>query len=210
MQGIPDVFKSAGRNSGNKKLNRLTYLRMQGMKGLYLFLRGHFTPHEIATYLGAYENEIWSMLEDAPVMCDPECTDERNLAGWMEFNLYMQNQLLRDSDVMGMNRGVEIRVPFLDDDNIRLAGKILPEEKYKGRFQKQLLIDAFGELLPHEIWDRPKMGFSFPFQQWLSQSDYVNTLFADQNDFFYRKFSQGKLHWSLLMVLLIIRNKKLN
>ena len=41
--------------------------------------------------------------------------DDKNQSSWMEFNLYMQNQLLRDSDDEH-DPWVEIRVPFYKDD----------------------------------------------------------------------------------------------
>ena len=35
---------------------------------------------------------------------------------------------------------------------------------------KPLLVDALGDLLPEEIWRRPKMGFTLPFQRWMRSS----------------------------------------
>ena len=35
------------------------------------------------------------------------------------------------------------------------------------RRPKPLLVDALGDLLPEEIWRRPKMGFTLPFQRWM-------------------------------------------
>jgi asparagine synthase (glutamine-hydrolysing) len=137
--------------------------------------------------------------------------DSGNKAGWMEYNLYMQNQLLRDSDVMSMIHGVEIRVPFLDEDVVRTANKIHPAIKYKGSRPKQILIDIFEDMLPSAIWNRSKMGFSFPFEQWLRDSklvrDKVNqSSIATRNN--YDRFMKGKLHWSQLMSLIILQHRQ--
>ena len=174
------------------------------------FLRGHFTPVDIANYLDAYEKEVWTILEEMPSIIDTEGIDEKNMAGWMEFNMYMQNQLLRDSDVMSMTHGVEIRVPFLDDNNIRTANRISSDIKYSGKLPKQFLIDTFIDDIPQEIWNRPKMGFSFPFAQWLTDSNFVKETMLNgnqQSKNIYDKFMNGKLHWSQLMLLLLLNHR---
>jgi asparagine synthase (glutamine-hydrolysing) len=211
LHSLPDVLTNAGKRSSSKRLNRMAYLRMEGIKGLYLFLRGHFSPYEIARQLGTYEKEIWDILNDQPTLTDISNIDEKNQASWMEFNLYMQNQLLRDADVMSMIHGVEIRVPFLDDESIRLAFRIKPTVKFEGPRAKQFLINSFTNELPEPIWNRPKMGFSFPFAKWLSSSSYVKELMETSNlpsKDNYRKFMNGKLHWSHMMSLIIMRNRK--
>lgn len=211
LHSLPDVLTNAGKRSSSKRLNRMAYLRMEGIKGLYLFLRGHFSPYEIARQLGTYEKDIWDILNDQPILTDISNIDEKNQASWMEFNLYMQNQLLRDADVMSMIHGVEIRVPFLDDDIIRLAFRIKPSVKFEGLRAKQFLINSFMNELPEPIWNRPKMGFSFPFAKWLSGSSYVKELMETSNlpsKDNYHKFMNGKLHWSHMMSLIIMRNRK--
>lgn len=213
LQEMPRALLNAGKRSSFKRLNRMTYLNMDGIKGIYLFLRGHFSPIEIARHLGTYERDVWEILNEQPVFNNISNIDNRNQAGWMEFNMYMQNQLLRDADVMSMIHSVEIRVPFLDDDVIRLACKITPETKYEGPLTKQVLINSFSEILPREIWDRPKMGFSLPFAKWLSSSTYVKELMQRSNKRSkesYRKFLKGELHWSHMMSLIILSKNNIN
>jgi len=213
MQQMPDFLKSIGKASKSKKLNRMSYLKLDGIQGIYLFLRGHFTPHDIAHYLGAYEQEIWTILNDEPNVYSLDVVQGKNKASWMEFNLYMKNQLLRDSDVMSMIHGVEIRVPFLDEETVRLAYKTTPQIKFSGSRPKQFLIDMFKNDMPTEIWDRPKMGFSFPFSKWLSNSSFVKdkTNIDNKNlSSYYNKFINGNLHWSQLMSLIILNQRGLN
>ena len=210
LHNLPAWSINALKNSGKKQLNRLSYLNMDGIKGIYLFLRGHFTPVEIAKQMGASEKEIWNILNDEPVFQDLPNLPFKEQASWMELNIYMQNQLLRDADVMGMANGVEIRVPFLDSDFIKLALSIAPKLKYNSTRPKPLLIDAYKYDLPQPIWDRPKMGFSFPFAAWLKKSEYVQTLMENGNKNSlanYYAFLKGDLHWSQLMSLIIINNR---
>jgi asparagine synthase (glutamine-hydrolysing) len=211
LQQLPDMITSMGKRSKSKVLNRASYLRMDGIKGLYLFLRGHFNPTEIAYQLGGYEKDIWKTLDEQPGVTNISHLDVKNQASWMEFHLYMQNQLLRDSDVMSMHHGVEIRVPLLDDHTIRLAFSISPEIKYQGPRVKQFLVNAFNSELPQQIWDRPKMGFSFPFAEWLTKSSYVKDLMTNNTGELskknYNEFVNGKMHWSHLMSLLMMRKR---
>ncbi len=211
IHNLPAFSINAVRTSSFKQLNRLSYLNMDGIKGIYLFLRGHFTPVEIAKQLGTSEKEIWNILNDAPVFQDLPNLPVKEQASWMEWNIYMQNQLLRDADVMGMANGVEIRVPFLDEDFIKLVFSIAPHLKYQTARQKPLLIDAYKNELPEAIWNRPKMGFSFPFAAWLRKSEYVRELMEKANQSSlsnYHLFMKGNLHWSQLMSLIIINNRQ--
>ena len=211
LHRLPALSINAVRHSNIKQLNRLSYLNMDGIKGIYLFLRGHFTPLEIAKQLGASEHDIWDILNDIPVFQDIPDLPLKEQASWMEWNIYMQNQLLRDSDVMGMAHGVEIRVPFLDNDFIRLVLSIDPAVKYMGKGPKPLLIKSYKNELPEPIWNRPKMGFSFPFAAWLSKSYFVKELMEDGNKstlLNYNRFMNGELHWSHLMSLILINNRQ--
>lgn len=83
----------------------------------------------------------------------------------LELTHYMRNQLLRDSDVMSMANGLELRVPFVDRELIESLATIAPEIRLN--FGKTLLIDAVPEL-PSWVITRPKQGFRFPFDEWFS------------------------------------------
>ena len=205
---LPAPFLKFARNSRLKKINRLPYLSLEGVKGLYLFLRGHFVPLQIAQQLGASEKEIWSVLQEHPVFTPLSVLSPKNSASWMELNIYMQNQLLRDADVMGMAHGVEIRVPFLDDKVLNSVLAVDSVIKYKGPLPKQVLINAFKDRLPENIWNRKKMGFSFPFTEWLAENDFVKDTMEESNAatrLNYKKFKSGKLPWSHLMSLIILQ-----
>jgi len=210
LQKIPNALLHIARNRGTKSLKRLPYLSLEGIKGLYLLLRGQFSPSQIARQLGAKEKEIWTILLEQPLLPGLSALEPKNEASWMELNMYMQNQLLRDADVMSMAHGVEIRVPFLDDEVIKTALSINAALKYEGHLPKQILIDSFKEKLPEAVWNRKKMGFGLPFTQWLSGSIFVKDTMANSNSVSqsnYKKFKEGKLHWSHLMSLIILQTR---
>ena len=209
LEKLPKGVLKSKAFSGSRALRRLCYLSLGGAKGKYLFLRGHYIPSEISAYLGMDEAQVWNILMEQPVLDKIDHLSLPNQASWIEMNLYMQNQLLRDSDVMSMAHGVEIRVPFLDKEFISLSMQIKSSVKYAGRLGKQLLIDTFRDVLPEPIWNRPKMGFSFPFREWLAKDELVkesvqSSEVAKQN---YKKFLNGDLHWSQLMTLILLQRR---
>jgi len=208
LEKLPNAILKNAAFAESKKLRRLVYLSLGGAKGKYLFLRGHFTPVEIAQQLGMSESKVWDIIKEEPVLDTIENLSPGNQAGWIEMNLYMQNQLLRDSDVMSMAHGVEIRVPFLDKDFITMSMQIQSSAKYAGNYKKQLLIDTFKDILPEPIWNRPKMGFAFPFKEWLAKDEFVKgSIYAsgDAAKSSYKKFLAGEMHWSQLMTLVLLQ-----
>jgi asparagine synthase (glutamine-hydrolysing) len=116
----------------------------------------------------------------------------------------MQNQLLRDADVMSMAHGLEIRMPYLDTDFIKLSLQISSSVKYGGILGKQLLIDSFIDILPEIIWNRPKMGFTFPFKNWLMNNNYTRDLLGNDSHGNYKKFKSGEIHWSQYLTSTLI------
>jgi len=85
-----------------------------------------------------------------------------------EIQTYLQNVLLRDTDQMSMAVALEVREPFLDHDLVEFVLGVKDAYKYP-HTPKKLLIDSLGDLLPPEIINRPKMGFSLPWKEWLRQ-----------------------------------------
>jgi asparagine synthase (glutamine-hydrolysing) len=83
-----------------------------------------------------------------------------------EVSTYMQNVLLRDTDQMSMAHALEIRVPFLDYELVQFVIG-LPDSFKIPVSPKKLLVDAMGDILPSEIVNRPKMGFTLPWKNWL-------------------------------------------
>ncbi|UKT64406.1 asparagine synthase (glutamine-hydrolyzing) [Pedobacter mucosus] len=187
---------------------RAYYLSYKNTTGKYLFLRGIFTPIEISELLNLSVKKINAVLSTINLSKVPDGLSPQEEASWLEYNLYMQNQLLKDTDVMSMHHGVEVRVPYLDQDLVKLLKNIPSKIRFETTKPKSLLVDAFEHVLPKEIWNRPKMGFTFPFQIWLQKNSYLDTrlhkIENKKTNNLIKKFSKGKIHWSKAMALYII------
>ncbi|MFN5182597.1 MAG: asparagine synthase (glutamine-hydrolyzing) [Bacteroidota bacterium] len=83
-----------------------------------------------------------------------------------EMSTYLHNVLLRDADQMSMAVGLELRVPFLDYRLVEFVLSLNDKFKYPVT-PKKLLCDSIPELIPQEVWNRPKMGFTLPWENWM-------------------------------------------
>ena len=97
-----------------------------------------------------------------------------------EIESYMQHVLLRDSDQMSMAHSLEIRVPFLDHEVVELATHISSNLK-SPTSPKKFLTESFADLLPHEVVNRKKMGFTLPWSVWMKNElrDFTEEGFND-------------------------------
>ena len=86
----------------------------------------------------------------------------------LELSGYMANTLLRDTDQMSMAHALGGSRPVYRPRGCQLCSWTCRENgRPTVRRPKPLLLDALGDLLPEEIWRRPKMGFTLPFQRWM-------------------------------------------
>jgi asparagine synthase (glutamine-hydrolysing) len=210
LRKMPKELRSKLSRLSSKKFKRLTYLELDGIEGDYLFLRGHFSIREIAENIDVSEKEIKYILQEASIFSPPDSLKGNLKASWMEFNLYMQNQLLRDADVMSMAHGVEIRVPFLDHNLIKGVLSMPENDRFKKGYPKQFLIDAHLDLLPEEVWKRKKMGFSLPFNEWLKKNLWVEDIMQSSDkklSIAYKNFLEGNIQWYHLIALLVMKRR---
>ena len=181
-------------------LRRLSWLQIRKPVGLFLTLRGLCTPQQAADLSGLSVREVFERIDSLQFSPFEENEiPKEEAASWLEFNYYMQNQLLKDSDYMSMQHGLELRVPFLDQDFVDTVYSITPSLLYKHKgHPKQLLIDSFIDVLPEKIWNRKKMGFSFPFQTWFMGIEPLKDVITQSKNGrqLWINFEQGQLHWS--------------
>lgn len=97
-------------------------------------------------------------------------TDIINRICYVEIYTKMIEILLHRVDRITMQNSIEARVPFLDHHLIEHTFNIPGPLKIKGGKQKALLKSIARRYLPDEIIYRKKMGFSFPFKEWLKGS----------------------------------------
>ena len=83
-----------------------------------------------------------------------------------DLQLWLPDDLLMKMDKMSMAASVEARVPLLDKSLIDWALRLEPRHKVRGLEGKVLLKRLARKLLPREVVDRPKVGFTVPLAPW--------------------------------------------
>ena len=208
LQKAPPALLKAIAPFFDDRYKKLAYLSRPEQLALYLGMRALFAPPDIAALLNCSENEVYNAIFDNQTYHQCNNCSSFELASKLESDIYMQNQLLRDTDVMSMSHGLEVRVPFLDEDLHAVVQSIKPQLRFDRKQPKKLLIDSFNDILPKAVWSRPKMGFSFPLQKWMSEHSAIT------NEQFYhgthtrnviKGFKKGQLHWSKAFVLYLMQ-----
>jgi len=113
-----------------------------------------------------YLKELFNYSFSSPLRGDKRGADIISNVSTGELTTYMQNVLLRDSDQMSMTHALEVRVPFLDHELVEYVLSLPDSFKYPAT-PKKLLVDSLNDILPDYIVNRPKMGFVFPWRDWL-------------------------------------------
>ncbi len=130
----------------------------------YRAMRTVFPEDLLQNSLGGYQPEVFpfrDLISNYHSRCRGLPPEEA--ISYLEIKTYMQNTLLRDSDLMAMSHALEVRFPLLDEGLLGLAAEIPPSFK-RG---KKIFIESIQDLLPPEIQNRKKMGFSFPIPLWM-------------------------------------------
>jgi asparagine synthase (glutamine-hydrolysing) len=93
----------------------------------------------------------------------------------------------------------------MDQDLVDFALS-LPDELKRGTRSKYLLIEAFKDLLPANVYDRKKQGFTLPWEQWMRHelkdfcqaqiTDFALRIEAPQLNNEWEQFMLGRGQWS--------------
>lgn len=171
--------------------------------------------------------------------------DYINKSLYFEAKTFLQGLFYLD-DKLNMSNGVESRVPFMDNSLVELAQRIpakykiknlnnvirldenetAKSKKYyiKSHDGKNILRKALSELLPKEVLELKKQGFSAPDESWMrgSRKEYIENILNNSNlegifnmKYFKSKFKEHVEHknnnrlllWSLVSMNSFLKNE---
>jgi asparagine synthase (glutamine-hydrolysing) len=101
-----------------------------------------------------------------------------------DVNIVLPNDMLTKVDLMSMAQGLEVRVPFLDVNVVNFIFSLPDEFKINSSLRKRILQDAFKDVLPAQLYNRPKKGFEVPLLKWFRKE--MKSLITD--DLLSKKF----------------------
>jgi asparagine synthase (glutamine-hydrolysing) len=131
----------------------------------------YLTPRDkVKLYSPAFQHALLSADVYEPVqrvLARGSATDLLNRQLYADLSIYLADDILVKVDRMSMATSLETRAPFLDVDVMELAFSMPGHLKIRGGRRKHVVKEALKELLPSQILNRKKEGFSIPMKQWL-------------------------------------------
>jgi asparagine synthase (glutamine-hydrolysing) len=86
---------------------------------------------------------------------------------YLDMLTYLPDDILCKVDRASMATGLEVRVPFLDNDMVSLAWGIPIDAKIRNGVGKWLLKRVLSRYVPEGLFERPKLGFGIPLGEWM-------------------------------------------
>lgn len=108
-----------------------------------------------------------------------------------DMQLVLPNDMLTKVDLMSMANSLEVRAPFLDYELVNFVFSLPDSYKISAAGRKRIAQDAFKEMLPASLYNRPKKGFEVPLLKWfrhemktLITQDLLSAKFIEQQNIF--------------------------
>jgi asparagine synthase (glutamine-hydrolysing) len=121
-------------------------------------------------YTRRFQDALLSTDVYAPVreaLSRPRTDDLLNRQLYADLSIYLADDILVKVDRMSMATSLETRAPFLDTDVMEVAFSLPGDLKIRDGIRKYVLKQALKDVLPADILDRRKEGFSIPMKNWL-------------------------------------------
>jgi asparagine synthase (glutamine-hydrolysing) len=134
-----------------------------------------------------FTDDVWSRARDRSTfdvyreaIAPAAGLDPLSKALYFEAKTFLHGLLVVE-DKVSMAHSLEVRVPFLDNQLVDLARRIPARLKHGAGGGKELLRKAMAPLLPDEIVEKRKQGFSPPDQSWYAgpTMDYIREILLD-------------------------------
>lgn len=85
---------------------------------------------------------------------------------YTDIQLVLQGDMLPKVDLMSMYHSLEVRSPFMDYTVVDFANSLPVSFKINKKIRKRIVQDTFRDILPSELYNRPKHGFEVPLLNW--------------------------------------------
>lgn len=110
-----------------------------------------------------FENSVKDLYEESRTKGYDYVTTMQNI----DINTWLQGDILAKGDKMSMANSIELRVPFLDKEVLKVAQRIPLNGRVSKKNTKLLLRQAFEGIVPDHVVNRKKLGFPTPIRVWL-------------------------------------------
>lgn len=100
--------------------------------------------------------------------------DEVTQMQYLDLHLWMTGDILLKADKMSMAHSLELRVPFLDKEVMRLAERIPKKYRVTKENTKYAMRIAALKACPPQTANKKKLGFPVPIRVWLKEDKYYS------------------------------------
>jgi len=95
---------------------------------------------------------------------------------------------------------------------LKFINSVSESIRFINKHPKYLLTKAFEDLIPYEIVNRKKYGFSFPFQIWMRHNiGHISDFIKNKSNPLVKKlinsFNNNGLHWSRYWAIAVVSQK---
>lgn len=136
-------------------LGFLSYASQENLRGL---LGDRFPDKTVSGVAEAAHRQLLLRSRDWP---------EVNRMLHLDMGTFLPALNLMYTDKTSMAFGVEVRVPYIDNEIVDFMAQVPPELKLRGMTRKYLMKQALAGLLPRHILQRRKAGFGAPIRTWI-------------------------------------------
>lgn len=186
FKSSPDILLNTGKVLSNASLKLLPALKKvhkfarlseilnsYHKNGITEIYSRHYSVREMAELVPDIDSESIGLYDDIGEINNGN--DFINKCLLLDYRTYMVDDILVKVDRATMSVGLEGREPLLDNRIIEFVSQLPSELKYNNGDKKYLLKKITHKYIPKSLMDRPKAGFSFPMNEWLTTDlkDYV-------------------------------------
>ncbi|MBM7661489.1 asparagine synthase (glutamine-hydrolyzing) [Bacillus mesophilus] len=156
-----------------------------GMRGKSLIERGctpieeryignakMFNEQEKMKLLRNYQPNLHYKNITSPYYDQARAYDPVTKMQYIDIHTWLRGDILLKADKMSMANSLELRVPFLDREVLKVAESIPSHFKINEGTTKWVLRKAFEDLVPSHVVNRKKLGFPVPIRVWLKNELY--------------------------------------
>jgi len=118
--------------------------------------------------------------------------DEVTKMQYLDINMWLMGDILLKADKMSMAHSLELRVPFLDKEVMKMAQTIPLDKRVDLLSTKLALRKAAAKTLPSKTSQKPKLGFPVPIRVWLKEDKYYNIVREEFTSGISRKYFNEK------------------
>jgi asparagine synthase (glutamine-hydrolysing) len=106
-------------------------------------------------------------LRKSQILSEIDKKNDLNKILLSDVKLLLPGDMLTKTDMFSMANSLEVRTPFLDHELVNFAFTLPVSYKINSTMKKRILQDSFKNILPPELYNRPKHGFEVPLLKWL-------------------------------------------